>query len=217
MFSSVAHAIDLEWVREAYRRTRKDGATGVDGRNAADFAEHLESEPERLAEKLRTGSYRPPPVQRAHIPKSPGKTRPIGIPTFEDKVAQRAVAMLLEAIYEQDFLSYSYGFRPGRSAHQALEELQRQPTYWERCWVIEADIQSFFDTIDHKRLRSILDQRVRDGVIRRLVEGGSMLACWRTGVSDSRNSARPQGGVISPLLANIYLHDVLDEWFQRDV
>lgn len=170
VFSSVAQAIDLEWMREAYRQTRKDGATGVDGRTAADFAANLEVNLKALAEQLRGGTYRPPPVRRALIPKANGKTRPIGVPTFEDKLAQRAVAMLLEAIYEQDFRPESYGFRRGRSAHQALEELQRRPTFWHHCWIIEADIESFFDTIDHKKLRSILDQRVRDGVIRRLVD-----------------------------------------------
>jgi len=217
VFSSVAHAIDLEWVREAYRRTRKDGATGVDGRNAAAFAEHLEANLSSLAEKLRTGNYRPPPVKRAHIPKSPGKTRPIGIPTFEDKVAQRAVAMLLEAIYEQDFFIHSYGFRPGRSAHDALKELQREPTYWGRCWMIEADIHSYFDTIDHARLRSILDQRVRDGVIRRLIDRWLNAGVMENGSVRLAKFGTPQGGVISPLLANVYLHVVLDEWFRREV
>jgi len=140
----VAHAIDLEWVGEAYRRTRKDGAAGVDGCTWADYAANLEANLSALATKIRAGTYRPPPVRRAYIPKTSGGERPIGIPSFEDKIAQRAVAMLLEAIYEQDFMPSSYGFRPGRSAHQALEELQRRPTYWKRCWVIDADIQSFF-------------------------------------------------------------------------
>src|SRR4029434_10680981 len=162
VFSSVAHAIDLEWVREAYRRTRKDGAPGVDGRSAAAFAEHLETNLSSLAERLRTGSYRPPPVKRVHIPKSPGKTRPIGIPTFEDKVAQRAVAMLLEAIYEQDFSSCSYGFRPGRSAHQALDALRAACMGCGVRWCIDVDIKSYFDTIDRGHLRDFLDQRVTD-------------------------------------------------------
>lgn len=217
VFSSVAHAIDLEWVREAYRRTRKDGASGVDGRDAADFAEHLERNLGNLAEQLRSGSYRPPPVRRAHIPKANGKTRPIGIPTFEDKVAQRAVAMLLEAIYEQDFYVHSYGFRPGRSAHQALIWLQREPTYWKRCWVIEADIQSYFDAIDHGRMRSILDQRVRDGVIRRLIDRWLNAGVLENGSIRLAKFGTPQGGVISPLLANVYLHAALDEWYRCDV
>ncbi len=217
VFSSVAHAIDLDWVREAYRRTRKDGAAGVDGRSAADFAAQLEANLSSLTEKLRSGSYRPPPVRRAHIPKANGKTRPIGIPTFEDKVAQRAVAMLLEAIYEQDFDPDSYGFRPGRSAHQALEELQRRPTYWGRCWMIEADIQGFFDAIDHAQLRSILDQRIRDGVIRRLVDKWLNAGVMENGSVRLSVLGTPQGGVISPLLANVFLHVVLDQWLRRDV
>lgn len=217
VFSSMAHAIDVEWVREAHRRTRKDGATGVDGRNAADFAKDLETNLQRLADSLRTGSYKPPPVRRVEIPKSPGKTRPIGIPTFEDKVAQRAVAMLLEAIYEQDFFAHSYGFRPGRSAHQALEQLQRRPTYWKRCWMIEADIKGFFDTLGHAQLRSILDERVRDGVVRRLVDRWLSAGVMENGSFRLAKFGTPQGGVISPLLANVYLHVVLDRWFQRDV
>ena len=155
VFSSVSHVLDGEWLREAYRRTRKDGATGVDGRTAADYAKDLEANLANLAAQLRAGSYRPPPVRRAHIPKAGGETRPIGIPTFEDKVAQRAVAMLLEAIYEQDFYPDSYGFRPGRSAHEALKELQRRPTYWKRCWVIDADIRSFLDHASWSSLQGL--------------------------------------------------------------
>jgi RNA-directed DNA polymerase len=217
VLTSVAHVIDLDWVKEAYRRTRKDGATGVDGRGATDYAKDLEANLVSLAERLRDGSYRPPPVRRAHIPKPNGKTRPIGVPTFEDKIAQRAVAMLLEAIYEEDFHPTSYGFRPGRSAHQALVELQRRPTYWQRCWVIEADIQSFFDTLDHAQLRSFLDQRVRDGVIRRLVDKWLAAGVMERGCLAYPDSGTPQGGVISPLLANVYLHEVLDQWVRRDV
>lgn len=217
VFSSVAHVLDVEWIREAHRRTRKDGARGVDGGSAADFARNLEVNLHKLAVSLRSGEYRPPPVRRALIPKANGKTRPIGIPTFEDKVAQRAVAMLLEAIYEVDFHPSSFGFRPGRSAHDALVELQRRPTYWERCWMIEADIRSFFDMLDHTKLRSILDQRVRDGVLRRLIDR------WlNAGVLDGGSILRPdvgtpQGGVISPLLANVYLHAVLDQWLDHEV
>jgi group II intron reverse transcriptase/maturase len=217
VFTSVAHAIDLEWMKEACRRTRKDGAAGVDGRIWADYATNLEENLGALATKIRSGAYRPPPVRRAHIPKASGGQRAIGVPTIEDKIAQRAVAMLLGAIYEQDFLPDSYGFRPGRSAHQALEELQRRPTYWKRCWVIEADIQSFFDTIDHTKLRSILDQRVRDGVIRTMVDRWLNAGVLERGRLVRPDEGTPQGGVISPLLANIFLHEVLDKWLERDV
>ena len=214
IFSSVAHAIDLDWMKEAHRRTRKDGAAGVDDCTADDYAKDLEANLLALATKIRAGAYRPPPVRRARIPKANGTSRPIGIPTFEDKIAQRAVAMLLEAIYEQDFHPDSYGFRPGRSAHQALEELQRRPTYWQRCWVIEADIQGFFDTIDHAKLRSILDQRVRDGVIRRQIDRWLNAGVLEDGQLARPADGTPQGGVISPLLANIFLHDVLDRWVE---
>jgi RNA-directed DNA polymerase len=217
VFTSVAHAIDLEWVKEACRRTRKDGAAGVDGFTWADYAKDLEANLSALATKIRSGTYRPPPVRRAYVPKAGGGKRPIGIPSFEDKIAQRAVAMLLEAIYEQDFWHCSYGFRPGRSAHQALEELQRRPTYWKRCWVIDADIQSFFDTIDHTKLRSILDQRVRDGVIRTLVDRWLNAGVLEQGRIMRPDEGTPQGGVISPLLANIFLHEVLDRWVLHDV
>ena len=215
--TSVAHVIDLDWVREAHRRTRKDGATGVDGKTAADYAHDLDANLRALAVRLRAGTYRPPPVRRVHLPKGNGKTRPIGVPTFEDKVAQRAVAMALEAIYETEFLDASYGFRPGRSAHQALEELQRRPTYWKKCWVVEADIERFFDGIDHGLLRSVLDRRVRDGVLRRLIDRWLQVGVMESGRLTIPDEGTPQGGVISPLLANIFLHEVLDLWVEHTV
>lgn len=216
-FTSVAHAIDLEWMREAYRRTRKDGATGVDGRTSREYAANLDANLRALVERFHAGTYVAPPVRRALIPKDGGKARPIGIPTFEDKVLQRAVAMLLGAIYEEDFHPHSYGFRPCRSAHHALVELQKRPTYWTRCWVLEADIQSFFDTLDHGRLREMLDARVRDGTIRRMVDKWLGAGVFDAGAVTRPDEGTPQGGVISPLLANVYLHVVLDDWFERDV
>jgi RNA-directed DNA polymerase len=217
VLTSVSHLLDLDWMKEAYRRTRKSGAAGIDGQTSTDYAANLEQNLGTLLHKLRSGKYRPAPVRRAYIPKGQGKPRPIGVPTFEDKVAQRAVVMLLEAIYEQDFHPNSYGFRSRFSAHQALEELQKRPTYWENCWVIEADIQSFFDTIDHTKLRSILDQRVRDGVIRRLIDKWLRAGVLEDGCLVHPEAGTPQGGVLSPLLANIYLHEVLDAWVVRDV
>jgi len=215
---TLAHHIDVDWLREAYRRTRKDGARGVDGQGAEEFAEKLEDNLRLLLERAKSGAYRAPPVRRAHIPKGDGsRTRPIGIPTFEDKVLQRAVAMVLEAVYEQEFHDFSYGFRPGRSAHQACEALQNASVRMAGGWVLEVDIKSFFDTIDHAHLREILGRRVRDGVILRLIGKWLNAGVMEGLVLSYPESGTPQGGVISPLLANIYLHEILDEWFVREV
>jgi RNA-directed DNA polymerase len=143
---TLAHHVDLDWLREAYRRTRKDGAAGVDGQTAAEYAEDLEANLAALLERAKSGIYRAPPVRRVWIPKAEGRElRPIGVPAFEDKVLQRAVAMVLEAVHEQDFLDCSYGFRPNRSAHEALEALWGQLMEIGGGWVIELDIQDFFD------------------------------------------------------------------------
>lgn len=149
-FTTLAHHIDLELLQEAYRRTRKDGATGIDGQTATEYAANLQENLQSLLNRFKSGTYRAPPVRRVHIPKADGKTlRPIGIPTFEDKVLQRAVTMVLEAIYEQDFLDCSYGFRPNRSAHQALEALWRGLMDMGGGVVIEVDIKNYFDTVEH--------------------------------------------------------------------
>jgi group II intron reverse transcriptase/maturase len=216
-FRSIHHVIDIEWLTEAHRRTRKDGAVGVDGQSAAEYAANLEANLQGLLDRFRTGLYHAPAVRRAHIPKDGGKTRPIGIPTFEDKVLQRAVAMLLEAIYEQDFLDCSYGFRPGRSAHDALAALWKGVMSMNGAWVVEVDIEGFFDNLDHQHLRGFLDRRVTDGVLRRVVHKWLQAGVLEEGRLSWPGSGTPQGGVISPMLANIYLHEVLDRWFEAEV
>jgi len=218
VFTSLSHHIDIEWLREAYRRTRKDGAAGVDGQTAEEYAANLEENLQALLGRAKSGTYRAPPVRRVHIPKGSGsETRPIGIPTFEDKVLQRAVVMVLESVYEQDFLDCSYGFRPGRSAHHALEAIWKQQMEMGGGWVLEIDIRKFFDTIDHHHLQAMVRQRVRDGVLVRLI-GKWLNAGVLEGDSLTRpEEGSPQGGVVSPLLANIYLHEVLDTWFEREV
>ena len=217
-FTTLAHHLDLAWMREAYRRTRKDGAPGVDGQSAHEYAEHLEENLERLLTRVKSGTYRAPPVRRVHIPKADGsQTRPIGIPTFEDKVLQRAVVMLLEPIYEQDFAPFSYGFRPGRSAHQALDALRDSIMGMRGGWVVEVDIRKFFDTVDHERFRQVVSRRVRDGVLLRLI-GKWLNAGVLEGLELSYPGVgTPQGGVISPLLANVFLHEVVDVWFASEV
>jgi group II intron reverse transcriptase/maturase len=218
-FTTLAHHIDIVWLREAYRRTRKNGATGIDGQTATEYAVNLEQNLQSLLGRFKSGRYRAPPVKRVHIPKgSDGKqTRPIGIPTFEDKILQRAVTMLLEAIYEQDFLTCSYGFRPGCSAHQALEAVRDATMPVGGGWVLEVDIRKFFDSLDHKHLLRIVRRRVRDGVLLRILGKWLNAGVMEQGSLMHPESGTPQGGVISPLLANVYLHEVIDEWFQRDV
>lgn len=216
--TTLAHHVDEAFLLEAYRRTRKDGAVGVDGQTAANYAEALRANLSDLLYRFKSGRYQAPPVRRVHIPKGDGqKSRPIGIPSFEDKVLQRAVTMVLEAVYEQEFLDCSYGFRPGRSAHQALQGLWEELMATRGGWVLEVDIQGFFDSLDHGHLRSFVDQRVRDGVLRRTINKWLKAGVMEGEERSHPEAGTPQGGVISPLLANIYLHEVLDKWFEAEV
>jgi group II intron reverse transcriptase/maturase len=214
---SLQHVIDFEWVREAYIRTRKDGATGIDGVTAAEYEANLEANLRDLLERIKSGRYKAPPVRRTYIPKADGSQRPLGIPTFEDKVAQRAIAMVLEAIYEEDFRSCSYGFRPGRSAHQALRQLSGVITVRRQYWVLDVDVRKYFDSIPHPHLRAILDQRVTDGVIRRMIDKWLNAGVLEDELLYFATEGTPQGGVISPILSNIFLHHVLDQWFENEV
>jgi group II intron reverse transcriptase/maturase len=218
VMTSLSHHIDIEWLREAYRQTRKDGAAGVDGQSGEQYAADLEKNLQSLLDRAKSGTYRAPPVRRAHIPKASGReTRPIGVPTFEEKVLQRAVVMVLESVYEQDFLDCSYGFRPGRSAHDALEAMWKQAMAMGGGWVLEVDIRKFFDTLDHHQVQELFRRRVRDGVLGRLIGKWLNAGVLEDGAIHRPEAGTPQGGVISPLLANIYLHEVLDVWFEREV
>jgi group II intron reverse transcriptase/maturase len=214
---SLNHVIDLDWMKEAYRLTRKDGAPGIDGVTAATYEVNLEASLYGLLDRIKSGRCQAPPVRRAYIPKADGTERPLGIPTFEDKVAQRAIAMVLEAIYEQDFLPCSYGFRPGRSAHQALHTLRSAIWSQRLHWVLDVDIRKYFDSIPHSHLRTFLDKRVTDGVIRRMIDKWLKAGVIEDGLLHHTTAGSPQGGVISPCLSNIYLHYVLDEWFETEV
>ena len=209
--------LDVDWLREAYRHTRKDGATGVDNTTAEEYAEGLGDRLEDLKERAKSGTYRAPPVRRTYIPKGDGRKRPLGIPTFEDKVLQRAAVMLLEPVYEREFLDCSYGYRPGRSAHAALEAIWKQTMRMGGCWLIDADIKGFFDTVAHKELKEMLNQRVGDGVIRRLVSKWLHAGVWEAGQVSYQEKRTPQGGVILPMLSNIYLHEVLDKWCEEQI
>ena len=216
--TTLAHHMDLDWMREAFARTRKDGAVGIDGVTADAYEANLDANLMALLDRIKAGTYRAPPVRRVHIPKGDGsQTRPIGIPTFEDKIAQRAILMLLEPIYEGDFCPFSYGFRPGRSAHQALEALMKDARAFGGGWVLDVDVSKFFDTLDHEQLRELLRKRVGDGVVVRMVGKWLNAGVLEGGVVHHADCGTPQGGVISPLLANIYLHEVLDLWWIKEV
>ncbi len=198
VFTSLHHLIDGEWMREAYRRTRKDGATGIDGVSAADYEKDLEANLDDLLSRMKSGRYFAPPVRRRYIPKADGTKRPLGIPTFEDKVAQRAILMLLEPIYETDFLTCSYGFRPGRSAHDALDALRTGIMEQRQRWVIDADISKYFDSISHTHLRSFLDLRIKDGVVRRMIDKWLKAGVLEEGTVHRPVAGTPQGGVMTP-------------------
>ena len=217
VFTTLHHLIDVEFLHEAFLRLRKNAASGVDNMTAAEYAEGLDQRLTELHLRVHENRYRAKPVRRVWIAKEDGKRRPLGVPALEDKILQRAVQMVLSAIYETQFHDVSYGFRAGRSAHQALNDLRQRCFDCEVSSIYDADVSQFFDDIDHHQLNRFLDMKVRDGVIRRLINK------WlRAGVLDGvvlyyPPNGSPQGGVISPLLSNVYLHHVLDEWFVREV
>ena len=214
---SLNQHLDMDWMREAYRQTRKSGAPGVDGITAAEYERNLEANLADLLERAKSGRYQAPPVRRVYIPKGRNEKRPLGIPTREDKILQRAVVMLLQPVYEQDVKDCSHGFRPERSPHTALDVLWKRRMEMGGCWLIDADIRKFFDTLSKARMREILNQRVGDGVVRRLVSKWLHAGVLEAGAITYPESGTPQGGVISPLLSNIYLHEVLDVWVEQDI
>src|SRR5919197_655705 len=216
-FHALAHLIDGPALTRAFHRQRSNAAVGVDGVTKAAYGQNLEANLQDLHARLKAQRYRHQPIRRVYIPKAQGKTRPIGISAFEDKVVQDAVREVLEAIYEQDFLACSYGFRPGHSAHDAVRTLQRHVERGEVRWIFEADIVSFFDSLDRTELKKMLEVRVADGSLLRLIG-----KCLHVGVLDGETIVEPelgtaQGSVLSPLLGNVYLHYVLDRWFETEV
>jgi len=217
IFTALAHLITTDLLREAYEKTRKDSATGIDGVTAAEYGENLEANLNTLYQRLREQRYKAPPVKRAWIEKEGGNMRPLGIPTFEDKIVQRAVNMIMSTVFEQDFYDFSHGFREGHSPHQAIKEVRDQCYRQNIHWIVDADVSSFFDSLNHEMLREIIKKRINDGGLIRLI--GKWL---NAGVVEKNQLQRPetgtpQGGVISPLLANIFLHHVLDDWYVQEI
>ena len=216
-FHSLAHLIDEAALRRSFDRLRADSAVGADGISKEMYGRALQANLKGLHGRLRTKRYRHQPIRRVYIPKGDGRMRPLGVSAVEDKVVQGAIREVLEAVYEQDFLDCSYGFRPGRGGHDAIRRLQRLAETGQVRWVVEADIESFFDSMDHHVLMETLRKRVPDGSLMRLVG-----KCLKAGVLDGEEitspvEGAPQGSVLSPLLANVYLHHVMDVWFEKEV
>ena len=214
---ALAHHIDVDALRRAYDRLRADAAVGVDGVSKAEYGENLEAHLRDLHRRLKAKQYRHQPIRRVHVAKEGGKTRPIGISATEDKVVQDALRELLEVIYEQEFCDCSYGFRPGRRAHDALRALDEAVHHRGVHWVLEADIVSFFDRIDRKHLKELLQKRIADQSLMRLIG-----KCLAVRILDGEITVSPelgatQGSTLSPLLANVYLHHVLDLWFENEI
>lgn len=209
------HVYDVERLRAAYLALKQDAAAGIDGETWRHYGENLESNLQDLAGRLKRGAYRAKPVRRAYIPKADGRPRPLGVPALEDKIVQRAVVEVLNAIYETDFLGFSYGFRPGRSPHQALDALSVGIHTRKVNWVLDADIRGFFDTLDHGWLVKFVEHRIADRRVVRLIQKWLNAGVLEDGKRIRSEVGTVQGGSISPLLANLYLHYVFDLWVQR--
>jgi len=207
--------IDESLLLECFMSLNKKGATGVDGQSWEDYNEVKEERIPKLLAQFKSGSYRAPLIRRTYIPKGKGKRRPLGLPTIEDKLLQKAVTRVLTPIYEQEFCTTSYGFRPGKSQHQALEMLFKEVSFKGKYYVIDADITNYFGSIDHGKLREFLDLRIKDGVVRKMIDKWLKAGVLEDGQVNYPKEGTPQGGVISPLLSNIYLHYVLDEWITQ--
>jgi len=216
-FFSIAHLITPEAMYAAFRSLRKDASAGVDGVSYEEYEKDAEGNIRKLHERLKGGKYQAQPLRRVYIPKENGKQRPISIPALEDKIVQKAMVEVLNAIYEQDFLDCSYGFRPGRGAHQALDEVGRVICTRSTGWILEIDITTYFDSIVRTQLMEMIEKRVSDGSVLRLIRKWMQVGVIDEGRLLVSETGTGQGQTISPLLANIYLHYILDEWFEEVV
>src|SRR5215470_3334253 len=216
-FHSIAHLITVVKLEEAFRRLRKDASAGIDGVTYEQYEMNVEEKIRQLHQRLKGGKYQAQPLRRVYIPKEDGKQRPISIPALEDKILQKAVGEVLNAIYEQDFLDCSYGFRPGRGAQQALDEVGRVICRRPTGWILEIDITAYFDSIVREQLMELVEKRISDGSVLQLIRKWIKVGVIEQGRLLVSETGTGQGQTISPLLANIYLHYVLDEWFEEVV
>jgi len=216
-FTALAHLLTVDFLMETWKQMNRRGSSGVDGESTEEFGKNLQQRCENIVERLQRRQYQAPPVRRVEIPKGDGKTRPLGIPTVEDRLLQRAVARILEAIYEAEFLPLSFGFRPGKSPHLALRELRNQLMAGRVNWVFETDIRGFFNHLNHRWLMKMLRVKIQDPVILRLIGKWLRAGALCDGILVRSEEGSPQGGPISPCLANVYLHYVIDLWFEKRV
>jgi group II intron reverse transcriptase/maturase len=211
------HFIDAQFLQESYKNLNKNSAKGIDGKTWLEYGKEFPERQESLLAEFKSGRYKAPALRRVYIPKDKHSQRPIDIATTEDKVLQESVRRVLEPIYEGDFNPFSFGFRPGRSQHQAIEYLFKEVSFGREHYIIDADLKNYFGSINHGILREFLDKRVKDGVIRRMIDKWLKAGVMERGNISYSESGSPQGSVVSPLLSNIYLHYVLDEWFSEQI
>lgn len=215
--TSIHHYLDKWWLAEAWRQLKPNKALGVDGVSKAQYGEGLSQRLDDLVDRIRSRRYWAAPVRRVDIPKGNGETRPLGLPSTEDKVLQKGFVMLVEPILEREFYDCSYGFRPGRNQHQALKALREHIGDRRLCWVLDLDIRKYFDSIPHDKLRGMFRRRIRDGVLNKLVVGWLKAGTLHEGQLIKSQEGTPQGGIVSPLLSNLYLHEAMDDWFRREL
>lgn len=209
--------IGMDHLYTSFNQLNKKSASGVDGETWQSYEKRREERIPQLLTAFKSGSYRAPSIRRAYIPKGDGKMRPLGLPTIEDKLLQMSVTRVLQPVYEEVFYDCSYGFRPGKSQHKALDQLFQEVSFKGMRYIIDADMRDYFGSIDHSQLRDLLDRKIKDGVIRRMIDKWLKAGVLEEGQLIYPKSGTPQGGTVSPVLSNVYLHYVLDEWFIEQI
>lgn len=216
-FTSLAHLLNVEYLRDCYKSLNRRKAVGIDEVSWEEYGKNLEENLEQLVSRLKRKKYKPIPAKRVYIPKEEKEKRPIGIPAIENKIVERGITWILESIYEQDFLNCSYGFRPKRNCHQALKELNDLITFQPVNHIVEADLKGFFDNVSHDKLIEFIQIRIKDTTLINLIKKFLKVGYVDNGLLVKPDSGTPQGSILSPILANIFLHYVLDEWFETIV
>ncbi len=216
-FTSLVHLLTEDFLKECFKELKRNKSPGIDGITVDEYEKRLDENITELVAKLKAKQYRPKPVKRVYIPKPNGDKRPLGIPAIEDKIVQMAIKKILEAIFEQDFITTSYGFRPDRSCHDALRQLDKIIMKYPVNFIVDMDISKFFDTVNHQFLMDFLKQRIIDSSLLQLISRFLKSGIMEDGIYFETDQGTPQGGILSPVLANVYLHYVLDSWFENEV